>query len=144
MLVEGHQSEGDHMSRTGGHPVRSRGLAIGAWIAVAAVPLAWTLGIFLAFLSGEGDPNGAGTAALGLLGIAVFAATPAVAVVLAVRLRRTGHRSGRAAAIVSGSLLALTLLVTVLVGPLAIIAVAVVIAPVGVYLWRFGSLHPPA
>lgn len=111
-------------------------LAVWTWTAVAAVPAAWALGIFLVLASGEGDARGAGTVALGLLGVAVFAAMPASAVVLAVRLRRAGHPSGRAALVTSGGLLALTLVATMLVGTLATITVLIVIAPLAVYLWR--------
>jgi hypothetical protein len=132
------------MTVTGEHRARARGLAAGTWIAVAAVPVAWALGIFLALLSGEGGTGGAGPLAVGLLGVAVFAAGPAAAVALAVRLRRTGHRSGEAALVVAGSLLALTLLVTMLVGPIAMIAVAIVMALLAGYLWRSRTRSGPS
>ncbi len=111
-------------------------LAAWTWTAVAAVPAAWALGIFLVLAGGEDDARGAAPVALGLLGVAVFAAMPASAVVLAVRLRRAGHPSGHAALVASGGLLALTLVATVLVGVLATIVVVIVMAPLLVYLWR--------
>ena len=131
------------MTVTGERGAHARALAVGTWIVVAAVPVAWALGIFLAFLSGEGSARGAGSILVGLLGVAVFAAMPTLAVVLAIRLRRIGHPSGRAAAVVSGLLLALTLLVTMLVGTLATIVVVIVMAPLGVYLWHSSSRSGP-
>lgn len=132
------------MTVTGEHRARARGLAAWTWIAVAAVPVAWALGIFLALLSGAGGAGGAGPVAVGLLGIAVFAAGPAAAVALALRLRRTGHRSGEAALVVSGSLLVLTLLVAMLVGPIAMIAAGVVMALLAGYLWHSRTRSGPA
>lgn len=109
-------------------------LAIWTWIAVAAVPVGWALGVLLAFASG--GAREAAPVAVGLAGVAVFATVPAVAVLLAVRLRQRGHPSGRAAVVVSALLLAMTLLVTMLVGPIAMLTVAILMAPLGVYLWR--------
>lgn len=100
-----------------------RGLLVGTWAAVAAVPVGWVAGVLLVFLGGEGRPAGAWSVVVGLAGVVVFAAVPAVAVALAGRLRHTGQASGRAAVVVSGCLLALTLVATVLVGPLATITV---------------------
>lgn len=104
---------------------KRRGLVVGTWAAVAAVPVGWVAGVLLVFLGGEGRPAGAGSVVVGLAGVVVFAAVPAVAVALAGRLRHTGQASGRAAVVVSGCLLALTLVATVLVGPLATITVVV-------------------
>jgi hypothetical protein len=130
------------MTVTREHRGRVSGLAVGTWIAVAAVPVAWVFGILLAFVSGEGNARGAAQVGVGLLGVAVFVAMPSLAVALAARLRGAGHRSGRAAIVVAGLLLALTLLVTTLVGPLAMIATVIVVAPLGVYLWRTRSRPP--
>lgn len=122
---------------------RSRRSAVATWATVAAVPAAWVLGIFLVFASGEAGARHAGSTAVGLLGVAVFAAVPAAAVALAVRLWRTGHPSGQVATVVAASLLTLTLVATTLVGPLALIAVVIVMTPLGIYLWRSRSDSPP-
>jgi hypothetical protein len=131
------------VAATSGFRVRSKGLMAGTWIAVATVPIAWATGIVLAILTGEGAAHGAGPAALGLLGIVVFAGVPALAVALAVRLRRTGHRSGHWAVVVSVSLLALTLLATMLVGPLATVTVLAMMALLGVDVWRSRTRSRP-
>lgn len=111
-------------------------LAVWTWTAVAAVPAAWTLGVILALASGEGGARGARAVGLGLLGVAVFSAVPASAVVLAVRLRRTHHPSGRAALATSGGLLALTLVASMFIGVLAMMVILIVIAPLVGYLWH--------
>lgn len=100
-------------------------LALWAWIAVALTPVGWALGFFLALLSGEGQARGAGPVTLGLLGILLFVAAAAASVVLAVRAARAGHQSGRIAEAVSGVLFAATLVLTLLLGVLGLIVIAV-------------------
>lgn len=75
------------------------------WVAVALVPIGLAAGLPLAFLLGERDVS----PAPGLLPGVVALAAPVVAVVLAARTARDGHRSGPAAAVVSGLLLLATL-----------------------------------
>ena len=70
---------------------------------------------------------------VGLLGVLLFVAAPATAVVLAVQAARAGHRSGKIAEIVSGSLLLATLLLTLLLGWIGLIVAAVV--AVLVFAW---------
>jgi uncharacterized membrane protein YhaH (DUF805 family) len=114
-------------------PARAGRLARWAWIAVALTPAGWVLGIVLAFLSGEGEAKGIGPVTLGILGILLFVAAPATAVVLAVRTARAGHRSGKVAMAVSGSLLVATLVLTLLLGRIGLIVAAVV--TVLVFIW---------
>ncbi len=114
-------------------PARADRLARWAWVAVALTPAGWVLGIILAFLSGEGDAKGVGPVTLGTLGILLFVAAPAAAVVLAVRAARAGQRSGRTAVVLSGSLLLVTLVLTLLLGGVGLIIVAVV--TVLVFVW---------
>ena len=104
-----------------------------AWIAVALTPAGWVSGIVLAFLSGEGGANGIGRVTVGLLGVLLFVTAPATAVVLAVRAARAGHRSGRIAELVSGSLLVATLFLTLLLGRIGLVVTAVV--AVLVFAW---------
>jgi hypothetical protein len=85
----------------------------------------------LAFLTGEGW--GAGPVTVGLLGIVLFTAAPATAVVLAIKAARVGHRRGRIAVAVSGSLLAVTLFITLLSGLIGLVATVVVL--VLVFAW---------
>ncbi len=101
-------------------------LARWAWIAMALTPAGWVSGIVLAFLSGEGGAKGVGPVTAGLLGVLLFVAAPATAVVLAVRAARAGHRSGRIAEMVSGSLLVVTLFLTLLLGWIGLVVTAVV------------------
>jgi hypothetical protein len=63
----------------------------------------------------------------------LFAAVPATAVVLAVKAARAGHRSGRIALVVSGSLLAATLFLTLPLGWIGLVVTAVV--AVLVFAW---------
>ena len=114
------------MSALKRRPVYGETLARWAWIAVALTPAGWMLGIFLAFLSGEGEAKGVGPVTVGILGVLLFAAVPATAVVLAVKAARAGHRSGRIALVVSGSLLAATLFLTLLLGWIGLVVTAVV------------------
>ncbi len=107
-------------------PAHSGTLARWAWVAVALTPAGWVTGIVLAFLSGAGEAGDIGPVTLGILGILLFVAAPATAVVLAVQAARAGHRSGSIAEMVSGSLLLATLFVTLLLGRIGLIAVAMV------------------
>lgn len=108
-------------------------LACWAWIAVALTPAGWVLGIVLALLSGEGEAKGIGPVTLGILGILLFVAVPATAVVLALRAAHAGHRSGGIAVMVSGSLFLATLVLTLVLGwiGLLVAAVAAVLVFVG-------------
>jgi len=109
-------------------------LARWAWIAVALTPAGWVIFVVLASLSSEGEAKGAGPVIVGLLGIFLFAAAPATAVVLAVKAARAGHRSGRIAAAVSGSLLAVAALcLPLLFGLIGLVVTAVV--AVLVFVW---------
>ena len=122
-------------------PTHAGRLALWAWVAVALTPAGWVLGIVLAFLSGEGEAKGVGPVAVGLLGILLFVAAPATAVVLAVKAARAGHRSGRIAVVVSGSLLVATLFLTLLLGWIGLV-VTVVVA-VLVFAWARPRNKPP-
>ncbi len=107
-------------------PAPADTLARRAWTAVALTPVGWAAGIVLAFLSGEGEAKGVGPVTVGLLGILLFVAAPATAVVLAVKAARAGHRSGRITVVVSGSLLVATLFLTLLLGWIGLVVTAVV------------------
>ena len=81
-------------------------LAALAWAAVALTPVGWFYG-FLAFAySHLGDVTDAG---MMTGGVALFAAAPTSAFILAVYAARAGHRSGKIAVIISGLLLLATL-----------------------------------
>lgn len=108
-------------------------LALGAWIAVALTPAGWVLGIVLAFLAGEGGAKVIGAVTVGLVGVLLFVAAPATAVVLAVRAARAGHRSGKIAEMVSGLLLLATLFLTLLLGWIGMVVTAVL--AVLVFAW---------
>ncbi len=114
------------MSALKRRPAQAGTLARWAWIAVALTPAGWVTGVVLAFLSGEGEAADTGSVTLGILGILLFVGVPAIAVVLAVRAARAGHRSGRIAEMVSGSLLLATLFLTLLLGWIGMIVTAVV------------------
>ena len=131
------------MSVTKRRPVHAGRLARWAWIAVALTPAGWVLGIVLAFLSGEGEAKGIGPVTLGILGILLFVAAPAAAVVLAVKAARAGHRSGRIAVMVSGSLLLATLVLTLLLGRIGLIVVAVVTVLVLIWARLRNKPSPP-
>lgn len=124
-------------------PTHADRLARWAWIAVALTPVGWVLGIVLVFLSGEGEAKGIGPVTLGILGILLFVAAPATAVVLAVKAARAGHRSGRIAVIVSGSLLLASLVLTLLLGRIGLIVVAVVTVLVLVWARPRNKPSPP-
>jgi hypothetical protein len=124
-------------------PAPADTLAHWTWIVVALTPAGWVIGIVLALLSGEGEAKGVGPVTMGLLGILLFVAAPATAVVLAIKAARAGHRSGRIAVVVSGSLLVMTLFLTLLLGSIGLVVTAVV--AVLVFAWahpRNGSSPP--
>ena len=123
-------------------PAHAGRVAPWAWIAVALAPAGWVLGIALALLSGEGQATGIGAVTVGIVGILLFVAAPAAAVILAVRAARAGHRSAKVAVVVSGVLLVATLVLTLLLGTIALVVVAVVAVAVAAgTLWRHGP--PP-
>ncbi len=124
-------------------PAHAERLALWTWTAVALTPAGWVLGIVLAFLSGEGSGRGTGPLILGMLGILLFAAAPATAVVLAVQTARAGHRSGRIAEMVSGSMLLTTLVLTLLLGWIGLVVVAVVAVLVFVWVRPRSKPSPP-
>jgi hypothetical protein len=123
------------------HRPRAGRLAVWAWIAVALTPVGWALGIVLAFLSGEGEAEGVGPVALGMLGVLLFVAAPAIAVILAVRAARAGPRSGRPAVVVSGLLLLATLVLTLLLGRIGLVVVVAVVALLGFVESRPRTIH---
>ncbi len=124
-------------------PAQAGALARWAWTAAALTPAGWVSGIALAFLSGEGGATGAGPVTVGLLGVLLFVAAPAAAVVLAVRAARAGHRSGRILEIVSGALLVATLLLTLLLGWIGLVVTAAVTALVFAWARPRGKPAPP-
>ena len=90
-------------------PDPAQTLAALAWAAVALTPVGWFYG-FLAFAySHLGDVT---DASMMTGGVALFAAAPTSAFILAVYAARAGHRSGKSAVVVSGLLLLATLTVT--------------------------------
>jgi hypothetical protein len=90
-------------------PDPAQTLAALAWAAVALTPVGWFYG-FLAFAySHLGDVTDVG---MMTGGVALFAAAPTSAFILAVYAARAGHRSGTIAVTVSGLLLLATLVVT--------------------------------
>ena len=91
-------------------PDPAQTLAALAWAAVVLTPVGWFYG-FLAFgYSHLGDVTDVG---MMTGGIALFAAAPTSAFILAVYAARAGHRSGKVAVVVSGLLLLATIVVTV-------------------------------
>jgi hypothetical protein len=90
-------------------PDPAQTLAALAWAAVALTPVGWFYG-FLAFAySHLGDVTDVG---MMTGGVALFAAAPTSAFILAVYAARAGHRSGKVAVVVSGLLLLATIVVT--------------------------------
>jgi hypothetical protein len=79
-------------------PAHAGRVAPWAWIAVALAPAGWVLGIALALLSGEGQATGIGAVTVGIVGILLFVAAPAAAVILAVRAARPPAARSRPAA----------------------------------------------
>ncbi len=78
-------------------------LAALAWAAVALTPVGWFYGGLAVAYSHLGDVT---DVSMMTGGIALFAAAPMSAFILAVYAARAGHRSGKAAVVVSGLLLA--------------------------------------
>jgi hypothetical protein len=90
-------------------PDPAQTLAALAWAAVALTPVGWFYG-FLAFAySHLGDVTDVG---MMTGGIALFAAAPTSAFILAVYAARAEHRSGKSAVVVSGLLFLATIVVT--------------------------------
>ena len=90
-------------------PDPAQTLAALAWATAALTPVGWFYG-FLAFAySHLGDVTDVG---MMTGGIALFAAAPTSAFILAVYAARAGHRSGKIAVMVSGLLLLATIVVT--------------------------------
>ena len=81
-------------------------LAALAWAAVALTPVGWFYGFLAIAYSHMGDVTDVG---MMTGGVALFAAAPASAFILAVYAARAGHRSGKIAVMVSGLLLLATL-----------------------------------
>ncbi len=133
------------MSVPNGRPASADRLARRAWITIALIPAAWLLGV-IAYLAGTG-----GTLTIGLLSldpvtwaILLAVAVPVVAVVLAVQAARAGHRSGRRAVLVSGTLLLVTLALALLLVPLiGLTAVAVITVLVIVWARTRSKPSPP-
>lgn len=90
-------------------PDPAQTLAAWAWAAVVLTPVGWFYGVLAFAYSHLGDVTDVGMMAGG---IALFAAAPTSAFILAVYAARAGHRSGKVAVVVSGLLLA-TIVVTV-------------------------------
>ncbi len=90
-------------------PDPAQTLAALAWAAVALTPVGWFYGLLAFAYSHVGDVTDVG---MMTGGIALFAAGPTSAFILAVYTARAGHRSGRIAVFVSGLLLLATLTVT--------------------------------
>ena len=91
-------------------PDPAQTLAALAWAAVALTPVGWFYGSLAFAYSHLGDVTDVG---MMTGGVALFAAAPTSAFILAVYAARAGHRSGTIAVIVSGLLLLATLVVTV-------------------------------
>lgn len=89
-------------------PDPAQTLAALAWAAVALTPVGWFYGVLAFAYSHLGDVTDAG---MMTGGIALFAAAPTSAFILAVYAARAGHRSGKIAVIASGLLLLATLIV---------------------------------
>jgi len=127
-------------------PDPAKTLAALTWAAVALTPVGWFYG-FLAFgYSHLGDVTDVG---MMTGGIALFAAAPTSAFILAVYAARAGHRSGgKSAVVVSGLLLLVTLVVTFVFALMngqwmgQAVAMAVVVA-VLVLAWVLSRRKPP-
>jgi hypothetical protein len=91
-------------------PDPAQTLAALAWAAVALTPVGWFYGSLAFAYSHLGDVPDVG---MMTGGIALFAAAPTSAFILAVYAARAGHRSGKVAVVVSGLLLLATIVVTV-------------------------------
>ena len=84
-------------------------LAALAWAAVALTPVGWFYGGLAVAYSHLGDVT---DVSMMTGGIALFAAAPMSAFILAVYAARAGHRSGKVAVVVSGLLLLATIVAT--------------------------------
>jgi hypothetical protein len=90
-------------------PDPAQTLAALAWAAVALTPVGWFYGFLAVAYSHLGDVTDVG---MMTGGVALFAAAPTSAFILAVYAARAGHRSGKIAVMVSGLMLLATLTVT--------------------------------
>jgi hypothetical protein len=112
-----------------------------AWIAMALVPAGLAFGVVLSLLGGERPGGVAGALVLSLVSLAA----PAAAVILAAQAVRAGQRSAKVALVVAGVLLVMAFawlpLVIISTGSGWIIALAVVVAVLGLFAWRSHS-HP--
>jgi hypothetical protein len=86
-------------------------LAALAWAAVALTPVGWFYGGLAVAYSHLGDVT---DVSMMTGGIVLFAAAPMSAFILAVYAARAGHRSGKAAVVVSGLLLLATIVAMLL------------------------------
>jgi len=84
----------------------SRWSAVWAWVCVALTPV----GPVVAAYGGEVVPDAVGDIVGGVILFLLILAAPIAGLVLGLRAIRAGQRSGTAAAVVSGTLLALFLL----------------------------------
>lgn len=87
-------------------PRSAQTLAAWTWVAVGLTPAGWFWGFVAIAYSHLGDVTDASPM---LGGVALFAAAPASAFILAVYTARAGHRSGKIAVAISGLLLLATL-----------------------------------
>ena len=87
-------------------PRSAQTLAAWAWVAVGLTPAGWFWGFLAIAYSHLGDVT---DASMMLGGVALFAAAPVSAFILAVYTARAGHRSGKIAVAISGLLLLATL-----------------------------------
>jgi hypothetical protein len=93
-------------------PQPAQTLAAWAWAAVALTLVGWFYGFLAIAYSHLGDVT---DVSMMLGGVALFAAAPTSAFILAVYAARAGHRSGKIAVVVSGLLLLATLVFLTLV-----------------------------
>jgi hypothetical protein len=87
-------------------PRSAQTLAAWTWVAVGLTPAGWFWGFVAIAYSHLGDVTDASPM---LGGVALFAAAPVSAFILAVYTARAGHRSGKIAVAISGLLLLATL-----------------------------------
>jgi hypothetical protein len=91
-------------------PDPAQTLAALAWAAVALTPVGWFYGVLACAYSHLGNVTDVG---MMTGGVALFAAAPTSAFILAVYAARAGHRSGKIAVITSGLLLLATIVAAV-------------------------------
>jgi hypothetical protein len=124
-------------------PDPAQTLAALAWAAVALTPVGWFYGSLAFAYSHLGDVPDVG---MMTGGIALFAAAPTSAFILAVYAARAGHRSGKVAVVVSGLLLLAILLFSAWKTSgwinVTVIAVMAVVAVLG-FAWARSRIKPP-